>query len=363
MGGIENFESPQLRVGVIGCGYWGSKHVRVLHSIEAVSQVVLIDTNRLRMNLLMQAFPMASAFESLADAIAADAIDAVVIASPAATHASVALEAIDAGLHVLIEKPFATRADDAQQMVCAAEAASVTLMAGHTFAYNSAVQHLRDVVRRNDLGEIHYLDAARLNLGLYQPDVNVIWDLAPHDISVANFVLGGLPIAVTAWGSRCATPLVEDVATLRLDYPGGVVATIRVSWLDPCKVRRTTVVGSRGMAVYNDMNDSERIKIYDRGVANELEDDLNPKTAHEAPLTYRYGDVTAPFVDFKEPLLVEDRHFVSSILDGTVPDTPGTDGVDVVKVLEAADRSIGEARTVSLDEATPALLARTHASV
>lgn len=331
-----------MRVGVAGCGYWGSKHVRVLHATPGVSRVVVIEAQAdIRANI-GQTFPAAVAFASLDDALQADALDALIVATPPATHAAVALQAVEAGIHVLVEKPLATTTADAAKLVSAAEEMGIALMAGHTFQYNAAVWRLRDAVQSGEIGDVHYLDSARLNLGLYQSDVNVIWDLAPHDVSLANFVLGEEPCAVTAWGSAYAAPVHEDVALIRLDYPSGVMGTLRVSWLDPCKVRRTTVVGSEKMAVYNDLNDNERIKLYDHGVTHPHGE------VHEMPLSYRYGDVTAPYVDFKEPLLVEDTHFVQSILDGTPPETSGRDGLSVVRILEAANESLATGQTIEL---------------
>ncbi|MEM8903239.1 MAG: Gfo/Idh/MocA family oxidoreductase [Actinomycetota bacterium] len=332
-----------MDVGIVGCGYWGSKHVRVLHGIPEVDRVVLIDWEAERRTALHQVFPNTIGFATLDEAL--DHVDAVVIATPPATHAKIAGEAIAAGKHVLVEKPLATNTDDGQRLVRAAEATGVTLMVGHTFEFNPAVRRLREVVRSGELGDIYYLDAARLNLGLYQSDVNVIWDLAPHDVSLANFVLDDTPTAVTAWGSAHAHSRLEDVASLRLEYAdSGVVATIRISWLDPCKVRRTTVVGSKKMAVYNDMNDAERLKLYDRGIVP-----ADDSSIHERPLSYRYGDVVAPYVDWQEPLLVEDRHFVESILSGTTPSASGESGLRVVQILEAANESLRTSRAVPLE--------------
>ncbi len=332
-----------MRVGIVGCGYWGSKHVRVLHGIPEVEQVVLIDSDPERRAALHQVFPSTVGYPSLDAAL--DAVDAVVVATPPTTHAGIASQAIAAGKHVLVEKPLATNSADAQLLVDAASDAGVVLMVGHTFEFNPAVRRLRETVRSGELGDIYYLDAARLNLGLYQSDVNVIWDLAPHDVSLANYVLDDVPTKVTAWGSAHAHARLEDVAMLRLEYAAtGVVATIRISWLDPCKVRRATVVGSKKMAVYNDMNDDERLKLYDRGIVPP--DDT---TIHEAPLSYRYGDVVAPYVDWKEPLLVEDQHFVESAMNGLRPTAHGEVGLEVVRILEAANESLHTSRGVQLD--------------
>jgi predicted dehydrogenase len=222
-------------------------------------------------------------------------IDALVIATPPASHAPLALKAIAAGKHVLIEKPMATTTDAARMIIDAAAAAGVVLMPGHTFEHNAAVHKLRDLVRGGDLGRLFYLDSARLNLGLYQTDVNVIYDLAPHDISIANFVLGSLPTTVTVWASRHVHPEHEDVAYMRLDYGDlGVRANIHVSWLDPRKVRRLTAVGSKKMVVYDDMADEERIRVYDKSAT--------PPEGGDAPLSgvaYHLGEIVAPYVPFR----------------------------------------------------------------
>jgi len=337
-----------VRVGVTGCGYWGSKHVRVLHGISEVKQVVLIDPDPGRREALHKVFPGTVGYSWFAEAV--DEVDAVVLATPPTSHASVGLEILRAGKHLLVEKPLAMSSAEGESLLAAAEDAGVVLMAGHTFEYNSAVRRLRQFVAAGDLGDIYYLDSSRLNLGLYQSDVNVVWDLAPHDVSLANFLLDDLPTSVTAWGCRHASGRFEDVASIRLDYGNsGAVATIRVSWLDPCKVRRTTVVGSRKMAVYDDVDAEERIKLYDRGIIPPSE-----SSVHEVPLQYRYGDVVAPYVDFKEPLLVEDQHFVESAVAGNRPLSDGENGLAVVRIVEAANQSIQTGQQVRLS--TPAYL-------
>jgi predicted dehydrogenase len=273
-------------------------------------------------------------------------VDAFIIATPAASHASLALRAIAAGKHVLVEKPMATTTDAARTLVEAAADAGVVLMPGHTFEHNAAVHKLRDLVRGGYLGRLFYLDCARLNLGLYQSDVNVIFDLAPHDISILNFVLGSRPTTVTAWGSRHVHPEHEDVAYLRLDYGDlGVRSNIHVSWLDPRKVRHITAVGSRKMVVYNDIADRERIRIYDKSAI--------PPDASDGPLSgvaYHLGDVVSPFVPFAEPLAVQDQHFVDCIANNAPPCVDGNSGLAVVQTLECAQISLREQRPVALAE-------------
>jgi predicted dehydrogenase len=332
-----------MRVGVVGCGYWGAKHVRVLHELPDVERVVLVDQDEASLGSLRRVFPGVEVHRQLETAL--DHIDALVVATPPVTHFDVAMAAIEAGRHVLVEKPLAPTVAQAEEMVAAAEARGVTLMVGHTFEFNPAVWRLRDALRDGELGNVYYIDSVRLNLGPIRRDVNVIGDLAPHDISIANFILGARPTAVTAWGSAHTHPWIEDTATVRLDYGTlGIAATLRVSWLDPCKVRRTTVVGDRMMAVYNDLDDNERIKLYDRGVV-----DANHGADHATPMSYRYGGISAPYLQFREPLVVEDEHFVKSVLRGERPSVDGRNGLGVVRVLEAAQFAVREGRTIPID--------------
>jgi predicted dehydrogenase len=338
-------QTEGIRVGVIGVGYWGSRHVRVLRSTTGVSAVIGIDQRFTTSDTGRQQVEHGiAAYAALEDAL--EHVDAVIIATPPASHAPLGLEAIAAGKHVLIEKPLATTTDDARSLIEAAEAADVVLMPGHTFEHNAAVRKLRELVQGGELGRLFYLDCARLNLGLYQADVNVILDLAPHDISIANFVLGSRPTTITAWGSRNVHPVHEDVAYLRLDYADlGVRAHIHVSWLDPNKVRRVTAVGSKKMVVYNDMADYERLRVYDKSVV--------PPGEGDGPLSqvaYHMGDVVSPFVAFAEPLAVQDQQFVDCIANRMLPSVNGSSGLAVVQALECAQISLQEQRPVALAE-------------
>lgn len=336
-------ESAGLRVGVVGCGYWGSKHVRAFRSLDSVQAVTVIDPSAERVAGLHRTIPGLGSKPYLVDAL--DEVDAVVIATPPSTHRALALEAIDAGKHVMVEKPLATNAADARELVDAAMARGVVLMVGHTFEYHSAVWALRKMVQQHQLGELYYLDTARLNLGLYQHDVNVIFDLAPHDISILNYVLGTQPVSVECWASRHAHRRLEDIAYLRLYYEEpDVVANVHVSWLDPCKVRRVTMVGSEKMVVFDDLATEERIRVHNKGVAEvQADGDLT-----QAPMSYRYGDVVAPYLVVNEPLVVEDEHFVDCALTGMRPTTDGLNGLAVVEVLDAAQLSFERRRPVDL---------------
>jgi len=334
-----------IRIGVVGVGYWGSKHVRVLRSTTGVDSVVGIDerfsgSGGRHHHLDFDLAGYGNMEEALPD------VDALVIATPPASHARLGMQAIAAGKHVLIEKPLATTTAEARLLVAAADAAGLVLMPGHTLEHNAAVHKLRDLVRGHELGQIFYLDCARQNLGLFQPDVGVILDLAPHDISIANFVLGSQPSSVMAWGSRHVHAVYEDVAHLMLDYSDiGVRCNIHVSWLSPQKVRRVTAVGSRKMAVYDDLMADERIRVYDKSAV--------PPENCDGPLSrvaYHLGDMVSPFVPFAEPLAVQDQHFVDCIIDGSRPSTNGRSGLTVVQVLECAQISITQRRPVALAE-------------
>ncbi len=324
-----------IRVGVVGCGYWGAKHVRVLASMGEVGELVVIDSRRDIRERVMQEHAVSVGFDRLGDGL--DAVDAVVIATPPESHAELAAEALEAGKHCLVEKPLATSSVDAQRLYELAEERRLTLAVGHTFAYDSAVWKMRELVDSGRLGQLHFMDSSRLNLGLYRHDVNVLWDLAVHDISIAVTVLDDVPDAVSAWGARHTQPFAEDVASLRMSFERrGMDATVRSSWLDPVKVRRTTLVGSERMVVYDDLAD-ERIRIYDRG----RETRVHP-VGSSMDVEYRHGDTIAPALADHEPLRAELEDFVRSALTGVRPIVDGWDGLVVVRVLEAADRSCQE---------------------
>src|SRR6266702_4051977 len=321
----------RFRVAVVGCGYWGSKHVRVMHAADAVDEVVLVDGRADRLASLARNYKSAPCYPTLRQAL--PHVDAVVVATPPSTHVPVALEAIEAGKHVLVEKPLAPTTAEARSLVSAASGAGVTLMVGHTFEYNPAVRKLRDLVQNQELGELYYIDSA------------------PHDVSIINHVLGRKPVAAQAWASRHAHRRFEDVAYLRLYYDDffddrGLSANIHVSWLDPCKVRRVTTVGSQKMAVYDDLAVDERIRVLDKGVC--LPPDGDNLT--QPPLSYRYGDIVVPFISPDEPLAVQDRHFIECIATGSRPLPDGANGLAVVEALEAAELSRRLGRPVLIEE-------------
>ncbi len=324
-----------LRIGVVGCGYWGEKHVRVLASMPQVENVVAIDENAVALARMSADYPQVACRSSLGEAL--DLIDAVVVSTPPASHYPIASTAIRAGKHVFVEKPITVSVAEADALIELAEAHGVALASGHTFVHNAGVHKLVELVESGELGHLRHISAARLNLGLYRDDVNVIWDLAAHDISITLAIMGRTPDEVSAWGMRYNTSDTEDVATVRMRYRAeSVDSIIRVSWLDPLKVRTTTLVGSDKMAIYDDMAADERVKVLDRGLEN-IDDPGRDSMAH---LAYRYGDISSPYIDFREPLLVQAEDFVRACMTGERPTADGLAGRDVVAVLEATDRSI-----------------------
>lgn len=349
--GLDSRVAP-LAVGVVGCGYWGSKHLRVLATTPGVGRVLAFDRDRERSALMACRFPGVEVVDSAAELFTA--VDAVIVATPPRTHGAVADAALRAGCHVLVEKPLAVTVEEAEALVVASASRGLVLMSGHTFEYNPAVWKLRELIQRGELGRVYHVNTARLNLGLYQGDVNVVWDLAPHDVSILNHVLDSRPTCVSVWAGAHAHNSVEDVAYLRLHYDEiGVVAQVHLSWLDPCKVRRVTVVGSRKMVIYDDLAEGERIKVFDKGVdIDGVHHGMDPADATEIgarPLAYREGGVECPSIDFEEPLAVEVRSFVRSIQYGVDPPSDGRSGLAVVQVLAAAERSLRTGQPVEVD--------------
>lgn len=318
-------------MAVVGYGYWGSKHVRVLSKIPGVT-VTIVDADAKRRHVASIQFPTARLSTTLDHVL--DDVDAAIIATPPTSHVAAALPALAAGKHLLIEKPLATSVDDAELLVATAARAGAVLMVGHTFEYNPAVWKVKEIIDSGVIGRVLYIDMQRLSLGRYQSDCDVIWDLATHDISIASYFLDELPSSAAVWAQRNIGVHHADVAYLRLDFARcGTYAFVHVSWLHPHKVRRVTVVGEQKMVVYDDMSDNERVRIYDVGV--DPSDIDNAAAAHGMPVSYRTGDIVSPYVSFEEPLLIQDRHFIDCVRTDRRPNTPGERGLDVVRVLAA----------------------------
>ena len=324
----------RVRVGVIGCGYWGPHLVRNLHEITEAELLAVSDLRPERLEYVGSRYPGVRLLSDHHDLLATD-IDAVVIASPIHTHYTLAREALLAGKHVLVEKPLATNVEEAADLVTVARRRRRVLMAGHTFLYNPAVQELRRLVQSGDLGRIYYGDAARLNLGLFQRHANVLWDLAPHDISILMHVLGQDPVMVSARGSTCVQAGVHDVCYVEIQFSAGTSAHVHVSWLDPDKVRRLTLVGDRRMAVFDDVSPTTKLRIYDQGVECPVADNYG-----EFELAYRHGEIVIPYIAWREPLRLECEHFLDCVRRGNRPLSDGEQGLAVVATLEAAERSL-----------------------
>lgn len=324
-----------IKIGVIGCGYWGPNLIRNFVEIPDSDVVAVADLDEKRLSFIQSRFPQINLTRDYNDLFSMG-LDAIAIATPPATHFNIAKKCLENHIHVLVEKPMTLDSKSANQLIKIAEKEDLTLMVGHTFEYNSAVHALKEIVQSGELGKIYYIDSARLNLGLFQRDLNVLWDLAPHDISILLYLLDEEPISISANGMNCAFNSVFDNVYMNLIFPEDILAHVHVSWIDPCKVRRTTIVGSRKMVVYNDISNNEKIKIYDKGV------DFPSYTSgfEEFQCNYRYGDVIIPNVRFDEPLRKECQHFLDSIINHTTPNSSGYDGLRVIKVLEAAQRAL-----------------------
>lgn len=323
-----------MKVALVGLGYWGEKVLRNLVSIVGSENVLGIDTRADRRLAARSVFPGMTFAPSLDAAIEDDDVEAVVLATPAATHSPLGLRVLRSGRHLLVEKPLATSVADAEAMVELAAERGVTLMVGHTFLFSPRVDVLTASVRAGRIGRIHYATTSRLNLGLYQQDINVIWDLAPHDFSILFHVLEEFPIAVQTTARNSRSGGVPDVAFMQLSFPSGTIASTTVSWRAPHKVRNLVLVGDEGMMVYDDTQPDEPIKLYDRGVVG-----LESASFGENQLTYRFGDTISPHVAAVEPLCVQLRHFLTSAADGGLCLSDGRFGLEVVRSLEAADRS------------------------
>jgi predicted dehydrogenase len=324
------------KVGIIGCGYWGAKHARVFHELRGANLAMVADPREDRRAHVEDSYPSAVTTPDYRDVLSAD-VDGVVIATPVSSHFSLAREALLAGKDVLVEKPLTDNATQARELCQIAERLGRVLMVGHTFLYHPAVDYLKALVDSRALGRIYYADSARLNLGLFQRDTDVIWDLAPHDLSILLYVLGSEPESIRARGvSHVGAANQVDVAFLDLMFPGSLMGNLRVSWLDPCKVRRVTLVGSERMVVFNDVVGAEKIRLYDRSVSLPHETD-NFGDFH---LSYRYGDVTIPHIDDIEPLKRECLHFVECMETRARPRSDGWSGYQVVQLLEAAHHSL-----------------------
>ncbi len=325
-----------MKVGVIGCGYWGPNLVRNFLQLPDVKGVTCCDTDETKLARVGRLFPTVELTTRVEDLLEDPKIEAVAVATPVHTHHVLGEMILKGGKHLMVEKPMANSSKRCLELIELASEMNRLIMVGHTFEYTAAVNKIKEIIASGELGEILYVSSTRVNLGLFQQDINVIWDLAPHDISIINYVLDKSPLGVNAQGTSHYKKGIEDVATVTLNYDNGMIAFVHVSWLDPNKIRRTTFVGTKKMLVYDDISTQEKIKIYDKGV----EAPPYYETFGEFHFAYRYGDIFSPRIEDYEPLKVELQHFVDCIKHNKIPRSDGFSGLKVVSVLEAAQRSI-----------------------
>ena len=325
-----------IGVGVIGYGYWGPNLVRNFAEAAGARVVAVCDRRADRLDLVSRRHA-GTAVTTDPDALMARRdVDAVVVATPVSTHFPLARAALAAGKHVLVEKPVAAAADDASRLIELASARGLTLMVDHTFVYTPAVRKIRDLMCRGELGDIYYYDSVRVNLGLFQHDVNVLWDLAIHDVSIMDYLLPARPVSVSTTGFAHVPGNPENIAYLTMFFEQPLIAHVHANWLAPVKVRRTLIGGSRRMIVYDDLEASEKIRVYDRGISQ----DASPENIYNMLIGYRMGDVWSPHLAVTEALAVEAAHFVDCVEHRKTPETDGEAGLRVVRLLEAANRSL-----------------------
>jgi predicted dehydrogenase len=329
-------DQSMLHVGVIGYGYWGPNLVRNFVESGRAQVTCVSDLNSARLALAKARYPGIEVSTDALEVIGNPALDALVIATPVSSHFDLAMAALKAGKHVLVEKPMTATSAQAVTLIEQANERRLSLMVDHTFVYTGAVRKIREIIAGGDLGQPYYFDSVRINLGLFQHDVNVIWDLAVHDLSILNYVLPGEPLAISATGASHVGGKTANIAYLTLFFAGNFIAHMHVNWLAPVKIRRTVIGGSRRMIVYDDLEGSEKVKVYDKGVNL----DGNPEDLYRARINYRAGDMWAPNVEATEALKLEVDEFIDSIEQGRRPLTDGEAGLLVVRILEAATASM-----------------------
>ena len=327
--------SNTIRIGVIGFGYWGPNVVRNLLALESAHLVGVCDQDPSALRRVKQAYPSVEVFADSVEFLALSQMDAVAIVTPVWTHYALAKTALQNGKHIFVEKPFTTTVDQAEELIELADRKNLKIMVDHTFLFTGSVRKIRQFVDEGLLGSLYYYDAMRVNLGLFQHDVSVLWDLAPHDLSIMDYLIRETPEAVVATGQKHLNGH-EDVAFLTLYFSNKVVAHINVSWLSPVKVRTTLIAGEKKMLVWNDLEADEKLKIYDRGVQ------VTGSNMNEIAVSYRSGDMWAPKLDQTEALKTELSYFVDCVMNHRSPHNDGHAGLRVVRILEAADRSLRE---------------------
>jgi len=342
-----DFGGGMIRIGVIGYGYWGPNLVRNFAELPAARVTMVADRRPERLALAGRRHPTIRTTTEVSELIASPDVDAVVVATPVEFHHDLTMMALRGGKHVLVEKPIASSSEQAERMIEEALRRRLVLMVDHTFVYTGAVQKIRDLTSTGELGDIYYYDSVRINLGLFQHDVNVLWDLAVHDLSIMDFVLQQQPTAVSATGLSHVAGSPENIAYMTMFFDGPLMAHVHVNWLAPVKIRRTLLGGSRRMVVFDDLETSEKVKVYDRGISL----DPSPENVYQMLVGYRSGDMWAPKLAIAEALNVEASHFVDCVSRGVEPITGGEAGLRIVRLLEAASASMAaQGRPITLGQ-------------
>src|SRR5215813_10004655 len=327
-----------IRVGVIGYGYWGPNLVRNFSEIPECRVVAVSDLRPARLEQVKLRYPHIDTTTDHGELLADQTIDAIAIATPVSTHFDLAMQAIHSGKHVLVEKPLTATSEQGERLLEEAERCKRVLMVDHTFVYTGAVRKIKELIGRSQLGELYYYDSVRVNLGLFQHDVNVLWDLAVHDLSIMDYVLDARPSAVAATGIAHVPGQPKDVAYLNCFFDSNLIAHFHVNWLAPVKIRRTLIGGSKQMIVYDDLEPSEKVKIYNKGITLSN----GPEGIYQLLVDYRTGDMWAPQLNTTEALQIEALHFLECINQGQRPVTDGRAGLRVVRILEAASHSLAQ---------------------
>ena len=336
-----------IRFGVIGYGYWGPNLVRNIAEAPGVGIAAVSDLRAQRLAMAQARYPAIVTTTDYRDLFQNPEIDAIAISTPVSTHFDLALQALRAGKHVLVEKPLTSSSEDALRLMDEADKRKLLLMVDHTFVYTGAVRKIRELIDNGSLGDLYYFDSVRVNLGLFQQDVNVIWDLAVHDLAIMDYLLPQRPCAVSATGMSHVSGRHENIAYITMYFPSSLIAHVHVNWLSPVKVRSTLVSGSQKMVVYDDMEPTEKVKVYDRGIALSV---AEGQALYDVLVGYRTGDMWAPRLDSTEALALEIRHFAECVESGKVPLTSAASGLQVVRTLEAATESMkGRGRLVELE--------------
>lgn len=325
-----------IGIAVVGYGYWGPNLARNFAETEGAVIKMCCDSDPQRLTMAQKRFPALTCTSDFDETLQNPAVNAIAIATPAHTHYELAKRALKAGKHVLVEKPLTMRIDHAEELVMLAEKKGLVLMVDHVFVYSPPVLKMKELVTQGRLGKLFFIDSVRINLGLFQHDINVVWDLAPHDLSIVDFLLDRPPVSLSAFGGTHANHEIEDVAYLNLDYGDGLIANFHVNWLSPVKVRQMIIGGGERSLIYNDMDFSEKIKVYDSGI--EVGEDTEQR--RKVLISYRNGDIWAPNIENSEPLARVTGNFVKCIENGQRPIADGEAGLRIVKILDAAQRSI-----------------------